>query len=248
MARYFWGCLNIDSTCDSCSRKYLCWDWKTLKIKNYCERLYSYSHMHYIPTAIVLMNSRPRFSRNTVCRLPDWSPSILITSSFVFGEQKVANVSKRSLLESIMGPVTSLIGRRKYLRKFYSWKFKCKITTILLLVGVGDVFASTCCQYIQLWLVLPFFTRTHLHIVEQTIPFLPGKRFFLFNCKHNSNNNDLLQECHIDWTSIGSSNTRITQNFLSLFKRWRTQQSSGYEMTCCKGRQYQSSCYSQMFS
>lgn len=165
-----------------------------------------------IPTAIVLMNSRPPFSRKTVWFFPDWSPSISITSAFVFGEQKDANTSNRSVLESIIGPVTCWIGRCKYLRKVHIFQLVLLAkVTFLLLVGVYDVLASTSSQYIQLWLILSFSTWTHFHIVKEPISFLSKNDSYFSIFVFNPPGRDaLLQESHIYWTTIGSTHTRIS--------------------------------------
>lgn len=50
-----------------------------------------------------------------MCSGADWSPNIWITSSLDFGALNWAKTLCRSLLESIIGPLTSWIGRRRYL-------------------------------------------------------------------------------------------------------------------------------------
>lgn len=156
MARESLDCPNTDSKCDFYNQRYL--NQKTVEVivvkqtvKCAFFSTITISVSYNIPTAIVLTISRAPFSRNTVCCLPDWSPSILITSSLVFGEQILENTSNRSTLESIIRPVTSLIGSRKYLWNwllFFSVRFVGKMVWFRLLVGVNDVFASTGCQYI----------------------------------------------------------------------------------------------------
>lgn len=172
----------------------------------------------YVPTAIVFMNSRPPFSQNTLCCLPDWSPSILITSSFVFGERKRAKQSNRSVLDSIIGPVTSSIARRKYLRKSIKFIQSIKLAEygiFISLIGVHNVFASTSRQYIQLWLILSILTWAHFDIVEQPVSFLPAKTIGFVRCCELERSKEwimhfLLQESHIYWTAISCTGTRIT--------------------------------------
>lgn len=53
--------------------------------------------------------------RNTVCTGSLSSPKIFMTSFMFFGLPQRSNTLCRALLESIISPVTSLIGRCKYL-------------------------------------------------------------------------------------------------------------------------------------
>lgn len=95
--------------------------------------------MNNSPTATVLINSCPPFSRKTVCSewsLADWSPSIWTTSSLDLGALNLSNVLCRSQLESIIGPVTSLMGRRRYLN--IHWILK--LFKIIIIVGLHNIY------------------------------------------------------------------------------------------------------------